>query len=253
MAYEYRDILTNTVEIIDSKTNKVIGTYSMEDIDRYREPQKEGKSIMKSFEERKQEYLNKLTMNKDIIMIMQEGTPAENLRVVLNPCDEKELAFAETLFTFMEDSCHIFIDADLDYEPNIEDNRIVNYCIDLINKVKNNEDIDIRIVDPEDSVAVAEVLYDTLLLTFFDGKDINMYVAKKCGLDLDNFIDEQLFTVYMKQAGQAAAKNSNRMNEIYSEMTDKEIEIFINCANEFHKLCESKKNIDSDDKSTGTK
>ena len=254
--YEKRDFDTNHIEVIDLKTKKVVDRYPMSDIDYLRAETEEESMRRRSkmdFEKRKQEYLNKLTMNIEIIIMMHGEIPTENMKVMLNPSNERELSIAEAVFRFMEDTCRIFMNADLDYEPNIEDNMLIDLCSDVINKVKNKEEIDPNIIDQEDAVAMARLMYDAVTLAFFDEKDISKFIAKKCGLDLDKSVDRQLLVVYFKQISQFTSKKAEPIKQLFSELTDKDIEILIDTFDEFHKLCETKKNIDSDDKSKGTK
>ena len=208
---------------------------------------------MKSFEERKSEYLNKLMSNQEIVLSMRGNTPPANMMAILNPSNEMELTIAETSFALISDIFNLFMN--YDDEPNIEENQIINMYIEIINRLKNNEKFDYKMFEKHDTVKIAKSMYDTILLSRIDPDEVAKYVSSKCGFNIDDFISMQVFETYMNQAFEMVKENSttNPSPKDLADMTDEDIDLLIGYASEFHKLCEAGMNIETDDKTIGTK
>ena len=190
---------------------------------------------MKSFEERRTDYLQKLRKYSEVIMKLSQEKKNEKLtEVLLMPRNEKELEFCNYYIMFIEDTIKISIHASCDNieEINPDNNAYVNYLVSFINKVQNNASIEEmeEFVEPymkDNKKLFAKVLYQMFALTYSNPEGLATSLTNKCNIDFNDELEVTKLTVIINQA------SSKLQPEIIS-VNEEALDDFIEFTKHFH-------------------
>lgn len=190
---------------------------------------------MKSFEERRTDYFQKLRKFSEVTMkLSQEKKNEKLIGLLLMPRNEKELAFCNYYIMFIEDTIKISVHASYNNleEINPDNNAYINYLVNFINTVQNNDSIEEikKFIEPymqNNKKMFAEILYQMFALTYSNPEGIAESLSKKCNIDFNDEFQVMRLTILMNQA------SSKLQPEIIS-VTDEELEDFIEFTKHFH-------------------
>lgn len=190
---------------------------------------------MKSFEERRTDYLQKLRKYSEVIMKLSQEKKNEKLtEVLLMPRNEKELEFCNYYIMFIEDTIKISIHASCNNieEINPDNNAYVNYLVSFINKVQNNASIEEmeEFVEPymkDNKKLFAKVLYQMFALTYSNPEGLATSLTNKCNIDFNDELEVMKLTVIINQA------SSKLQPEIIS-VNEEALDDFISFTKHFH-------------------
>ena len=183
---------------------------------------------MKSFEERRTNYFQKLRKFSEVTMKLSQEKKNEKLvEVLLMPKTEKELEFCNYYIMFIEDTIKISVNAACDNieEINPDNNAYINYLVSFINAAQNNASIEEikKLVEPymqDNKKIFAEVIYQMLILTYSNPEGLAESLSKKCNVDFNDEFQVMRLTILMNQA------SSKLQPEIIS-VADEELDDFI--------------------------
>ena len=200
------------------------------------------------FFERRDNYYNKMRQHPEVLTEMLKRFEKEDKydsseiieakRVIFHPADEEELEFDVALCDAL-----INIKALTDSLPseirsiNIEDNYGLSYYINIVNAVKNNDNVNEVMKEELTPELIAKILYSFIVATVVDSEGTFEYVANKIGLNLENDFDREQLIVYTEEA----FKIINVPDFSFSGDTEKkqmELESVIKFTKEFNKLYE---------------
>lgn len=194
---------------------------------------------MKSFEERKEEYLNKLKTNPELTSAMIESSQknggVEKLAILVDPKTEMDLDLANCTFDFMNDSM-VLLEKIFSFEVDeipLEENEGYNYLINVINLARNKATEQeyreyVAGLTPEQ---VAIISYDLLVGIATDNESVFEYLAEKVGIDLTDELQMAQLTVRLEEA-----KKTIPSTDI-EHATDKNVDFFKELVRNFHILC----------------
>ncbi len=199
---------------------------------------------MKSFEEKKQEYMECLRQNTFILSNIKTDNP-DIVGIILDPKTERELLIAQSIITFTTDSIDLMENlsdievSDEDFENSISINLFVN----IIYALKENDKAEIeRIknylstnIDPE---YAARMMYDFIIVFGCDMQRSIDEIAKRSGFDLEDELSRLQFINYLAKANEI--NNSNKKKDFDLSNNDL-VDSSIKMINIFHEICESKK------------
>ena len=121
---------------------------------------------MENFKEKREAYLEMLEENKELKRQMLAETISMNeprrVEIFLNPANEKELLFSETLFTFYKDVKDLTrrVDTGEIKDIPVEENDGLKAIIKMFKALLNNE-TDVKLIDPsltEEEQTIAQEL-----------------------------------------------------------------------------------------------
>lgn len=198
---------------------------------------------MKNFETRKQEYLNKLKENEELIerLIGSNNTPIseQNVKTILSPNNEKELNVAEITFTIFKDTNDL-LDAIKEgriKELPFEDNEALNIIISIMKDIKTTGTVDkekyTKIVEEK----VGKILYGYMIASLTDGSGMLDYVANSVGYDLDDQVDFVKFTCDFILAKQVLNVEKETNFGTIDNVTKRDIEDMKMFSEQFHEVC----------------
>lgn len=199
---------------------------------------------MKSFEEKKQEYMECLRQNTFILSNIKTDNP-DIVGIILDPKTERELLIAQSIITFTTDSIDLMENlsdievSDEDFENSISINLFVN----IIYALKENDKAEIeRIknylstnIDPE---YAARMMYDFIIVFGCDMQRSIDEIAKRSGFDLEDELSRLQFINYLAKANEI--NNSNKKKDFDLSNNDL-VDSSIKMINIFHEIYESKK------------
>lgn len=193
---------------------------------------------MKSFEERRNDYYNRLRKYSKMIMELTKNKKNEKLvETLLNPQNEKELEFGNYYIMYIEDSISISVNAACDnvIEINPEDSIYVEYLSDIIKAVYNNASIEeMKEINNKymenDWKLLTEVLYQMLVLTITNPEGLAEAIYKKCGFNFDDELEVMKFKILMNKA-------SEQLQPSIFPVTEEKINEFISFVRHYHEFC----------------
>ena len=192
---------------------------------------------MKSFEEQKKEYFNKLEKYGEFLKQLSEKKENKELvSILLLPKDEKELEFANHYIMFLEDTIGVVSNAMCEnlVKINLNDNIFIKYMIDTINSLYSNNSIEeIKKIkkkyDGTDPKTTAQVIYEMYVILSSDPEEMGKFICDKCGFDMTNQVQLMQLNLLMVQAKESLEIGLN------SNIYDKEgMDVFILFADYFH-------------------
>ena len=215
---------------------------------------------MSTFEERKEEYIERLSTNMDFVSHLLKQDDEESrktAKVLLMPSNEKELRVADGTLTMTEDMKDLVEACACDnVEPiPLEENVGINFLITLIEKLneqfKANNQADLKAVlakemEPlSDPKEIAKMTYGLIVGFTSQSDEVAEYIHSKVNLDFDNEIEMAKFKLYMQEAKAAMHDATPAPAQAPSaDMTDEAVDQFEEYVNELHALC--KKGIKKD-------
>lgn len=199
---------------------------------------------MKSFEEKKQEYMECLRQNTFILSNIKTDNP-DIVGIILDPKTERELLIAQSIITFTTDSIDLMENlsdievSDEDFENSIS----INLFVSIIYALKENDKAEIeRIknylstnIDPE---YAARMMYDFIIVFGCDMQRSIDEIAKRSGFDLEDELSRLQFINYLAKANEI--NNSNKKKDFDLSNNDL-VDSSIKMINIFHEIYESKK------------
>ena len=209
---------------------------------------------MKSFEERKEEYLIKVRNNVEFLEDISEKNP-EMLEMLIMPNTEKELELCNSIFDFFSDFASILEDMAYNNmkETDIENNDFIKIYVELINALKANDNSIIEEFknkfnkDMSNPTFAANYLYNLIILFTGYPEEAMEVIANKVGLDIDNEVDLLKLKVYLNKFRKF---NDNVSNSTQVESLDpnneEQIKFFNELVKEFHKIYISNIKTDED-------
>lgn len=195
---------------------------------------------MEDFKTRKAEYLKKLRNNpkiaSEIIKNLDDSeSDQKTIGIVIAPANDKELALADYLFSFMSESDSLEKDIfndEIEKIPN-EENESIELFSDIINVTKNGEEFSsIALSNPE---YLAKVLYQFYVSYISDTENFRDAVAQKTGFNLDNKIEATMFLIHFDKAVEIFKKQFDTKQDIMN-CTSEDIEESNRLLNEFKRL-----------------
>ena len=197
---------------------------------------------MSNFQERREEYYNKLKNNKELLNTIIEAQNKKekgqrNIEILVTPENERELSIAESLFSITNDTL-FFVEQALDNNIKripAEENIALKIICRFINELESGK-TDIEFM-PEDATGKlqAKIMYDLILSSVIDTEDVIKYIAKETGYDLEDKLDRVLLLLYISKA-KRLSNESNVSEKNFDDMTDKDVETFTELAKEFRRL-----------------
>lgn len=193
---------------------------------------------MKSFEERRKEYFQRLRKYSEYIIQSSKDKKNEKLiELLLMPRTEKELEFCNHYIMFLEDTIKISIHAAQGNveKINLDNNDFIDYVAKFVNAAYNNADEDElkKLIEPymaNNKKFFAKVIYQMLVLTQSTPEYLAESLCKKCNIDLDDEFQVMQLTVLMNKA------SAKLQPEIIS-LNEEELEEFILFTKHFHNFC----------------
>ena len=162
---------------------------------------------MKSFEERREEYISNLRNNTDVLRKIVENNKEKedgqkNIDMLLSPIDEKELRVASNVFTYFCDAILLTEHAadcnvkELPLGENLAGKLIAKLIIEL---KKGNRNIK-AITEGIAPRSKASIMYDFLVGSCLMDEEFTLYLAQTTGFDLDDDLDLIMFYNYYTEA-----------------------------------------------------
>ena len=202
-----------------------------------------------TFNKTQNEYSKKLKeyfswLNEKVFLIsMMTYDNEETYNLIHNPKTVEEINAAKGFIQIFEDAYYIVTNEDEDYVVTpIEENEAIKLYIQLIKRFKDNKpymDIIEEINNPKkmNTKKAAKVLFDIYQVTnYFD--EIEDYIGKECGFDMEDFDEIEKLENYYKKAYSTLNSKINYDKNAVPDKYQKMIEI----TDEFHRLyLESKK------------
>ena len=194
---------------------------------------------MKSFEQRKKEYLKKLNKNQDIKYLMLAGffennDFTEKIDKHFNPKNEIELEMAECTFELIYDGeklKEMIMDSRINKIP-AEDNMFYKVLINIINLTKTKDTIKeyenfLRSLTP---VQTANIYYGMIVGYMLDNgdKSVVKYIADNTGYNIES--EEDFIQLNSRLESAKLSLPAPVIDEKYAEE-------YREFANEFHRLC----------------
>ena len=198
---------------------------------------------MSTFEERKEEFLNYIKEDEEILSrIINDNINTDGgkkiLGIIFTPKNDRELTVGKTFYSITSDLIKLIDDIYYDDIKEIpyEENVGLKTYINIINSLKNNEEIKYDY----DIKKNAEIFYSSMVAMLDDIEEAYEYVAKETGYDLEDQVESAQFVVYMEKAKEFM-DSINQNKKDYNECTDEELNIALEFSKEFHKICEKGK------------
>ena len=200
---------------------------------------------MKSFEQRKKEYLKKINKNQDIKYLMlasffEQDDSLQRMELHFNPKNEMELDIAESTYQLINDGQELK-DRVMNYDVKripTEDNEFYKLMINALNLTKTEDTIKeyesyLRNLTP---IQTANIFYGMIVGYMLDYDDTSVvnYIAENTGYNITNEEDFIIFNSKLESAKLRLPGTTydEKYSEEYKEMV-----------NEFHKLCNPEKSM----------
>ena len=190
------------------------------------------------FEDRKREYFKMLEEGDISILVDVVNSDNDDMKeIMLFPKNDRELMVAKATFGIMSDSKKLFSDL---LEGNVksidmESSYVAHIFIKMIKALVSNDKEELnKCYTTIDLKKSALLLYEAILIFTSSPDDAIKYIASKCGFDTNNEIDLLKFLVYLKTVKEMTNKNVNNAKDF----NKKELNEYVDFANEFHRLCE---------------
>ena len=199
---------------------------------------------MQSFNERKEEYFKRLRCDIDLLNAIVEGTSKNDegkkaIEIILNPQNERDLDFAESVFSFFEEFTS-FIESVLNHEVegvSLEENEGIKLLIKLINALKQNTESEAKEIYENISInEFANIIAETFIAFVYNSEDAIDYLASKTDFDLDDNLQMLQFQLYLDKANNLLGKKFDIHSIKLEDISEQHIEIFKLLAEEINKI-----------------
>lgn len=159
----------------------------------------------------------------------------KTVQILLMPTTPKELAYANTYLTFIEDSIKVYINAFYENmeDINLEDSIAVEFLTKSIQAINNNNSIEemkelLKEYTYKDGKTLARLVYEMQVITHSNPEGFSNYISKKCGIDITDELELMKFSAA-----------SGRIKELLSlerlaEGETENLDSFIYFANYYH-------------------
>lgn len=207
---------------------------------------------MKTFEERKEEYLDKLSNNMEIIyklMLSVDEKSLRTARLMLDPSTDKELRLANGIVSYTEDMKELVEAAacgNVDPIP-IEENEGITFLANIIQAMyeaskekkpkEAAEEIAKKLEGNMDPKAMARMYYDLLVGLITSPDEMYDYMQNKTTIDYTDKLEAAKFRLFMRES-QTALESVTPTSTIGTEFTEEQLEIFEAYVEEMHSLCQ---------------
>lgn len=199
---------------------------------------------MKSFEERRQEYLEKLRKHTEYIVDLSKKDE-EELESFLFPKNEEELNIANAKIMIWQDKNNLTTNVIF---GNVEEIDLKNcVLIEFLATIFNSSLHDYKIEDIikpyiSDDKIIAEMLYQDTICESKSKENIQEIIKNKCDIQIDNILELAKFSINFVMA---IAKVKEILDDIYANRT-------MSIAKYFHEFCVKgiKQNSDSQTEET---
>ena len=189
---------------------------------------------MKSFEERKKEYFEKLRNDSYVWnAIINDPNNINILGILIDPKDDKELELGEYYYNMMCDLRNLIEESfgSDDKKIAIEENAGVKYAIKCINLSKESKEKYKEYISNLTPSEVAEIMYSFTIGMITDIEELYLYIAHKVGVDFNNPVELAKMNMSLKSSNLLLDKN------IPDFTTEEGIIFFKEYVNKFHELC----------------
>lgn len=187
---------------------------------------------MRNFEEKKQEYFKRLEKCEELVLRVSINKKNKQIvEILLNPKKEKELNFANKYLMFMQDYMKLTENSMNENIEEIDFNNCVftNYLSSLINNNTSENELETFKISWKDINLSTEISYQAIVVANSPSETIDEIIMNKCNIDINNKINLIKFSILV---------NSILETCVPSNITDEnDMEMFINYADKFHKLC----------------
>ena len=201
---------------------------------------------MKSFEERKKEYLERLQSNEELAAkIFKDYNKTEErkkrLALIFTPRNERELDLAEIMYSLLDDSYTLRDDIEnkeIKIIP-LEENEGFKVYVSVIKALYNGDnETALRLAESIVDKSNAKLLYGVGASSANDSGEIFEYICNELGINKDNVTSIIQLVVYLEESTQIMEEKSKTFdNKKPEEYTEEEIQQFREYAAEFHQLC----------------
>ena len=208
---------------------------------------------MDNFKEELAKYISKVKENPLVTsVIFSEEKGVKDLKtkeIILNPTNERELKIANALFDQFVDILYLTINA---AQGNVkitpaEDNYLIVMFTKIIKAYFNGEaEENIQKMIKEYTASEentcersAEVVFDCLATLSGDTYNTVETIIRNCDLDPEDDFDMARFQLFFEKASAKLSENDNTPTiEKLEDMSDEDIQKFVDYAAAFHKKCE---------------
>ena len=148
---------------------------------------------MKSFEDNKNEYMDELLSNEEVLMAsVYNGMQSDNPKIIrayqilLNPEDEYELEIAKALYSLADNFTRLAfaIDDEIVERIPVSENEGYKFIIDTMNKRCSKKEIE-EYADSIDSKTLAKIVYDYTVGIGYE-ENADEYIASKANFNLSD-------------------------------------------------------------------
>jgi len=200
---------------------------------------------VESFEQRRNEYFDKLKSNLEVVEKLTEDENSNNKKIVeilLMPTTEKELEFANLCFDFILNVISLVecMDSQEEKDVDLSNSMTIKLFIDVINALKNEniskiEDYKSGIDGIENPEVGAQLYYDSLVIhTSKYYNDAMDKIITETGFDPNDKLSLLQFEIYLNKACEITKQNENKNFDIENQT---QFEYFIGFFKKFHELC----------------
>lgn len=200
---------------------------------------------MKTFEQKKEEYLEKLKEEPELIgNLVFNNNKTEmgqrTLELLFTPKNERELQVAEIIFSITKDMTDLLENISYDevVVPPYDENEGLKTYIKMIRSLKETGSIESAELDEKPNPKKeARVMYDFIVAIMDDSDEAVDYIAKSTGFDLEDVVEGAQFKVYMDKCQAIMDERNNYKNRDIEDLSDYELLYGKEYSLEFHELC----------------
>ena len=208
-------------------------------------------SVERSFEIRRDEYLQKLRENPQLVesIVNNPNNSRKVLNIFLMPKSDIELIIANSLFTFFEDIINLIKhsyenDIKVDYDNNIYIELIVSIITALKNgNVELAKEISNKFNNERNPVILAKLIYDFFSIFSCDPDRAIDIIREKSGFVTEE-CDNREFKLYLYQS--KALTNGApqlKLDEVENLENNELVKISLDIIEQFHIICEKEKGL----------
>ena len=207
----------------------------------------------KSLEEMKEEYLERLRNNLDIVKGILEDKEGEEKvkmsKLLLSPSNELEVRVANGLLQFTEDFKETLMGAIFGTVKEVAPQD--NYGLEwLINIAKQSQNGKIEKILPDDMKLedVARLLYGLCVGILGDPENSIEYMCKELGYDPEDELDVLRLQTLLEESKSliGAVQTTKQPDVTKDELTEENVREFEQFTDSFHKICESQKKLEEE-------
>ena len=198
---------------------------------------------IENIEERIRKYKASLRDNKAIYLVVKgqfeaRGT-SDNFKIVCSPKNERELKYAEAVATAADDALDLLLrrSSNMVIPTPLEENEALKLIINELKALLNGEEYDSS-EEYKSMAKQARLYYGRVTINTSDFSD---YVIEQTGANERDRNHLKIFKKYFKKHGGEDEFELPVLKGRYADMTDEEIDGYLEFATEFHALCEKYK------------